>query len=279
MFNSSDSLLLFVLAACLLILMSLERVLPLQASSSLPGRKNFLHLVRNLSFAAIGALLASALAVISLLTVLAMNQQWQFGLLYYLDTLDALNPPGLAFGIGWVIALLLFDGWQYAWHRMNHRIGLLWRFHAIHHADRSMDASTGVRFHFMELAISTLLRIPIVLLIGMQLQHLLVYELLALPVVLFHHANVRTGTGFDRAFRTLLVSPRMHRVHHQLEYECCNSNFSSLLSVWDRLFSTYRKPVDIEHASLGVPDLSADTLQDMLWLPFRKQAPAPPPHQ
>lgn len=175
----------------------------------------------------------------------------------------------------WVVAILLFDCWQYWWHRLNHRVTLFWRFHAVHHADADMDASSGVRFHTGEITLSFLARLIVLPLIGMSIPQLLVYEALSLPVILFHHSNLRLSAGADRSLRWLIVTPWMHYVHHSRLRPETDSNYSSFLSIWDRLFGSFRlraKPHEIE---LGLGDDWHErewrSLPGMLLAPFRKR--------
>jgi sterol desaturase/sphingolipid hydroxylase (fatty acid hydroxylase superfamily) len=177
-------------------------------------------------------------------------------------------PPWLH----WLAAIVLLDCWQYWWHRFNHRIPLLWRFHAVHHADAELDASSGVRFHTVEITLSFLARLLVLPLLGITIPQLLVYEALALPVILFHHSNLRIPATVDRSLRWLIVTPWMHYVHHSRFQPETDSNYSSFLSIWDRLFRSFRlraKPQEIE---LGLDHWSRSEsrkLPGMLAAPFR----------
>lgn len=146
-------------------------------------------------------------------------------------------PPGTE---GWV-GFLLFDLWMYAWHRANHGIPLLWRFHRVHHTDDTLDASSAYRFHLGEMVLSTVLRLAVIPLLGISLELLVLYELILQPVILFHHSNIALPEWIDRRMRTLIVSPNMHRVHHSDLPEETNSNYASIFSIWDRVWKTYRQ--------------------------------------
>ena len=139
-----------------------------------------------------------------------------------------------------LLALLLLDLWTYSWHRLNHRVPLLWRFHRLHHSDRNMDATTANRFHFVEIMLSSLLRVPLLALLGAHLDELALYETLLFTVVQFHHANIGLPERFDRLLRWVIVTPELHKVHHSVVRAEADSNYSSLFSWWDRLFGTWR---------------------------------------
>lgn len=165
----------------------------------------------------------------------------------------------------------------YAWHRANHRVPLLWRFHAVHHVDPALDLTTAPRFHFGEILLSALFRSAQVLVVGRHRGVLDVYELLFLSSVALHHANLDLGEACDRRLRALLVTPRLHGIHHsevRAEQEC---NFTSGLTLWDRLFGTYRDDVPQQAVRIGLPAWDApcwDRPSLLLAQPFRPQPDA-----
>jgi sterol desaturase/sphingolipid hydroxylase (fatty acid hydroxylase superfamily) len=150
------------------------------------------------------------------------------------------------------LAVLLLDGWTYAWHRLNHRVPFFWRFHRWHHADHAMDVTTAARFHTGEIVLSSLLRLPVLALLGCGIGELALYELLLFVVVQFHHANLALPDGLDRALRLLIVTPSLHKVHHSIVRAECDSNYSSLFSWWDGLFRTRRIATDLRSIVFGV---------------------------
>ena len=166
--------------------------------------------------------------------------------------------------ISTVLAILLLDAWMYVWHRANHRIAFLWRFHRLHHSDAEMDATTAVRFHLGELLISTSLRLLVMLALGIALWQWLAYELLLLPVILFHHSNVYFPARLDQWLRTIIVSPSLHRVHHSRVKIETDSNYASVFSWWDRLGKSYRLNKDNHPISFGLDEKAGEKLQSVL---------------
>jgi sterol desaturase/sphingolipid hydroxylase (fatty acid hydroxylase superfamily) len=226
------------------------------------------HNAVNLGLAAINAALAAVLAF-GIVAVTEFAGDHHFGLLRML---------GLQQGLQWAAALVLFDCWQYWWHRLNHRVRFLWRFHAVHHADAEMDASSGVRFHTGELILSFCARLLVLPLIGMTVSQLVVYEAVSLPVILFHHSNIRLSAGADRSLRWLIVTPWMHAVHHSRWRPETDSNYSSCLSIWDRLFGSFRLRANPQEISLGLDDWEEREWRRLLglWLaPFRRSPRQP----
>ncbi len=152
-----------------------------------------------------------------------------------------------------ILVFVLFDIWMYFWHMANHRIGFFWRFHRAHHSDTEMDTTTALRFHPGELVLSTFFRLPVVILIGISFTQLVLFEVLLNVSTLFHHSNLAVPEKWDRVLRTVVVTPNMHRVHHSVERFETDSNFTSLLSVWDRLFRSFRTRKDTHTITIGLP--------------------------
>ncbi|MEO6035616.1 MAG: sterol desaturase family protein [Verrucomicrobiota bacterium] len=155
----------------------------------------------------------------------------------------------------WVAAVLMLDAWTYFWHRLNHVVPFFWQFHKFHHVDRSMDVTTASRFHAVEIIFSSILRVPILLLIGCAIEQLALYELFLFGVVQFHHANVALPERIDRSLRMVIVTPFIHKVHHSVAVTERDSNYSSLFSWWDRLFRTFRRSRDPRKITFGVEPL------------------------
>ncbi|MEM1053934.1 MAG: sterol desaturase family protein [Bacteroidota bacterium] len=179
---------------------------------------------------------------------------------------------------GWlhvVLAILLLDVWTYTWHRLNHRIPFLWRLHRVHHADAQMDVSTASRFHTGEIVLSSLLRIPLIVLLGVTAWELVLYETLMFAVVQLHHANVGFPAWADRALRAVIVTPAMHKVHHSRWQPETDSNYSSLFSWWDRLFGSFRLRANLHDIRLGLDHFDdQETLGDLLKMPLAPHRPS-----
>jgi sterol desaturase/sphingolipid hydroxylase (fatty acid hydroxylase superfamily) len=171
-----------------------------------------------------------------------------------------------------VAEVLLLDYTHYIQHVLHHRVPLLWRFHAVHHVDLDLDASTALRFHFGEIAISVPYRIAQVLLIGVDPQSLLTWQTLTLFSILFHHANIRLPKSVEDRLVRLIVTPRMHGIHHSNEPQNQNSNWSGGLTIWDVLHGTLNLGVLQDKIDIGIRGferLDQVTLPKVLTQPFR----------
>lgn len=171
-------------------------------------------------------------------------------------------------------AVLLLDYTLYVWHVATHKVPFLWRFHQPHHADLDMDASTALRFHFGEMLVSVPWRAAQVVAIGAGPLALSLWQTLVLVEILFHHSNVELPARTERWLSWIVVTPRMHAVHHSIVPEETDSNWSNLLSLWDVLHGTLRRDVLEAEITIGVPayrDPAEVTLPRVVEMPFAEQ--------
>lgn len=223
------------------------------------------HHVRNFAIAGLGAL-SMIVCETPLIQPLARTVEAQ-----HLGLLGALGSQRI---IKTILAIVLMDYTFYLWHVLMHRVPVLWRFHAVHHVDLDLDTSTALRFHFGELLVSIPWRAAQVLVIGLDPLTFSIWQMWFALCVMFHHSNVRLPARLEKRFNILLVTPRMHGIHHSNLPEETNSNWSSGLTVWDWLHRTLRLNVRQEEIEIGVPafeDASTVVLPEVLTMPFRKQ--------
>lgn len=227
-----------------------------------PSALRLRHAARNLSVAVLNALVLAAVFSGLTVAVAVFTEERRLGVLNALP----LNPFVQA-----AAAVLLLDGWTYWWHRINHRVPFLWRFHRMHHSDPMMDVTTATRFHLGEIGFSSALRLGLIPLLGIPVWALIVYDMALLACTQFHHANIQLPGRLDAVLRYAIVSPNMHKVHHSRVPPETDSNFSSLLSVWDRLFGSYREKLDYSEICFGLDGFDDDARQSvrgLLLTPF-----------
>lgn len=222
--------------------------------------------VRNLATAAITAVAVSLIQSAVLGRATSSVEQRRRGLLQQVPLPRAARV---------VAGVLLLDYTLWWWHWLNHRMPLLWRFHLVHHVDRDLDASTALRFHFGEMSLSVLYRALQVRLFGIDRQTLAIWQTLLFASIFFHHSNTELSAESERALSRVLVTPRMHGIHHSDYAEETHSNWASLFTWWDMLHGTMRTDVAQEDVTIGVPaydDAHAVTLGRITALPFVVQA-------
>lgn len=256
---TKENMKLLIIAVAYLTLFTIEHYAPYfkKRQSHIP------HSLRNLTLASINALISTLFFIIVIKHVCNWTWDNQFGLL------NQINIPTTYL---FILTIILIDLWQYLWHRLNHQVPFLWKFHQVHHADKDMDVSTGLRFHPVEIIYSNVIRISIIPLIGAQLDHLLLYEILLLPIILFHHSNIKLNEKIDKILRTITVTPHIHRLHHSDIQSETDSNYASVFSFWDRLFKSYTiRPIE-QAFNLGLGDRYAENqwnrIDGMLAIPF-----------
>lgn len=180
---------------------------------------------------------------------------------------------------GWVetvVVLLLFDLLIYGQHVASHRLPQFWRFHKVHHADLDLDATSGLRFHTVEILISMGIKCVFAILLGARASDVVLFEIVLNATAVFNHSNVRMPLAIDRVLRLFVVTPDMHRVHHSILRSETNSNFGFNLPWWDWLFRTYQAQPRDRHETLplGLPEIrdprESTPLRRMLRLPFTK---------
>lgn len=177
-----------------------------------------------------------------------------------------------------IIAVVAMDFVIWVQHIMVHAVPALWRLHRVHHADLDYDVTTGARFHTIEIILSMLIKFATIVVLGAPVVAVILFEVVLNAMAMFNHGNVRLPLSLDRLLRSLLVTPDMHRVHHSVEEDEANSNFGFNLSLWDRLFGTYREQPRAGHEGmiLGIRHYRSlhevTRIDGLLWLPFRGEA-------
>ncbi|HHJ14866.1 MAG TPA: sterol desaturase family protein [Gammaproteobacteria bacterium] len=177
--------------------------------------------------------------------------------------------PGLAI----LVSVLLMDFAIWLQHVMVHAVPLLWRLHRVHHADPDYDVTTGLRFHPLEILLSMGIKFATIALLGPPVVAVVAFEVILNAMAMFNHGNVRLPGGLDRLLRLALVTPDMHRVHHSVEDDEANSNFGFNLSLWDRLFGTYRDQPRAGHEGMHIGIRGFETPGQVVWLPGQLALP------
>lgn len=208
------------------VLLGLEWLAPFARSEQPKSFRIFFHLGISVG----NSIVLNPLLTWPIYAVLAYTRQHGLGVTHWL---------GLGGGWELLATVVFFDCWDYGMHLANHKIGFLWRFHKAHHSDMEVDVTTASRFHFGELFISGSVKCLMILIWGPSLWGLVLFEVFLTGASQFHHSNLNIPLEIQDWIEKVVVTPRMHRCHHALHSNCFNTNFSSILSVWDRLAQTY----------------------------------------
>jgi sterol desaturase/sphingolipid hydroxylase (fatty acid hydroxylase superfamily) len=250
-----------IIAGIFFAFFAVEKLFPLRS------RKRALVARLFLNFMMSGLVFLTAMTVVRPLTLrtLRWGSQKAFGFLHFLPESERVQM---------IAGFLLLDLSFYYWHRVNHKIPLLWRFHNVHHIDPDLDVSTGFRFHFVEVLFSTLFRISQVGLIGVSFTTFSLYELVFQANTLFHHSNFRLPIRLERVLNQVLVTPRMHGIHHSQVRAETDSNYGVVFCWWDKLHRTLGLNIPQSKIEIGIPGYSLPEDNhpwQALTLPFRRQ--------
>ena len=248
-------------ALAFFVLLFLENRRPLRKQRESRPRR----VARNLTAGGISLAVITVLQTPFLVPAARWAAERHFGLL---------NVMALSAPVRTALAIVLLDYTLWIWHRLNHVVPFFWRFHLVHHVDRDMDASTAFRFHFGEHALSVGYRLAQIVLLGIDPVSLWIWQgLLALSVV-FHHSNTRLPVALERSLVKVIVTPRMHGIHHSNYRNETNGNWANLFSAWDYLHGTVLLGVPQDAIEIGVPAYGREedvTLGRILLMPFVKQ--------
>ncbi len=149
-----------------------------------------------------------------------------------------------------VLSVILLDMMIYLQHVVFHKFSFLWRLHQMHHIDPDLDVTSGVRFHPIEIVLSMVIKMGLVVLFGIPVEAVLIFEIVLNGSAMFNHGNIMIPLGLDRLLRWVIVTPDMHRVHHSVFREETDSNFGFFLSWWDRIFRTYKAQPQSGHDNM-----------------------------
>jgi sterol desaturase/sphingolipid hydroxylase (fatty acid hydroxylase superfamily) len=221
----------------------------------------------NLAMAAISAAITAALEKPVVDRALRATTRRKLGLLHQVNF-----PKPIRF----VAAVLLLDYTLWWWHRLNHIAPALWRFHLVHHIDRDLDVTTALRFHFGEMGLAAFFRAAQVRILGVDADALIWWQRMLLVSILFHHSNLRLPENVERELVRVIVTPRMHGIHHSEIEEQANSNWASLFSWWDMLHGTFI--YEQAQPLIGAPGWEGSEepgLGSLLAIPFRRTPALP----
>lgn len=248
---------------CVLVIMGIaETVLPKKQRVHARGQRGmanlFLVIIDSLALRIVFPIIAVGVAAIS------YQKGW-----------GVLNLVSMPSGLKVIIALIVLDFSVYVQHIAFHKIKPLWALHKVHHADRDIDVTTGVRFHPLEIIVSMLYKMGVVLALGPSVLAVILFEIILNASAMFNHANLALPKKFDTVLRTLIVTPDMHRVHHSVIESETNRNYGFNLSIWDRLFKTYQAQPRDGHAAMkiGLSDYQTDAPTSLWWMlkaPFER---------
>ena len=247
-----------ILVSLFIVLFLLESRFQLRKRVQGRWKRVFINFIVSLpAFALLRILLMPAMVWLAV-----QNQSWQVGLNYLFEAPAAVKA---------VISFLLLDYSNYIWHILLHKLPILWRFHLVHHTDLDLDITTAFRFHFGELIGSVVFRGAAILLTGVSPVMVLIYEIVFEAATQFHHSNTKLPLRFEKLLNLLIVTPRMHGIHHSMIKKERDTNYAVIFSFWDRIHRTVKLNIPQDEIVIGVesyPDEKELTIGNLWKLPF-----------
>jgi sterol desaturase/sphingolipid hydroxylase (fatty acid hydroxylase superfamily) len=255
-----DTLRLAFFGGVLVAMVALETILPWR-----DRQQRVIRWPSNLGVVVVSSVIVRLVFPITAAGVAVWAQHSGFGLFHWL---------GAPFWLALILSILALDCLIYAQHAAFHHVPMLWRLHRMHHTDTVLDATTGTRFHPIEILLSMAIKCIAVALLGAPAMAVLIFEILLNATAMFNHANIRLPKRLDRVLRLFLVTPDMHRVHHSVERDETDSNFGFNLPWWDFLFGTYKPApkAGLEGMTIGIDafrDPGEQRIDRLLTQPFR----------
>jgi len=253
---------------CFLSILAIMMLLEWRNPAGRSPIKNSTRWLANFGLVIISSVIARLAVPVGLTAVALYNQQHGIGLFNHL----ALATPLVV-----VLSFLLLDILIYWQHRLFHKIPLLWRLHRVHHADAHVDASTGLRFHPVEIVLSILVKLIAISVLGVPAIAVLIFEIALNSLAVFNHANIRLPHYIEKPLRLILITQILHRIHHSQVVSETNSNYGFSVVWWDKVFGSYKntaKKPDNE-IDLGLTEYPSAKQNASLWrllsMPFQNK--------
>ena len=247
---------LLIFASVLVIMASAEALWPRRERVM----KRSVRWFNNLSLSVLSSVVLKVLGPITAIAVATYALNNDLGLL-------GLLPWALPLWLELAIGVIILDFLIYVQHVLSHRVPMLWRFHKVHHADRDIDVTTGIRFHPVEALFSMVYKCALILLLGPLPLAVFIFEVLLNGSAMFNHANVKLPLWLDKILRLVIVTPDSHRVHHSTIPSETNSNYGFFLSTWDRMFKTYTPQPKLGHTEMviGLNEYQTESPASLVW--------------
>ncbi len=234
-----------------------------------PLRRHYFSVIKRLLRNFVLSIPGFAIVRLAMLPIPLMLAVWAQR--QHIGVLNWLPFPGWA---AVVATFLLMDYAYWWWHWANHMVPVFWRFHNVHHTDLDLDVSTAARFHFGEIIFSIGFLSLAVLVFGIAPVIFVAFFITFEAATLFHHSNWRLPIWLERILNRVIVTPRMHGIHHSIVERETNSNWGTIFCWWDKLHRTLRRDIPQDEITIGVPAYRDDnelTLGRLWLLPFRRQ--------
>lgn len=221
----------------------------------------WIRLIKNLSLFGINVLLSPLIVVP--ITIFAADHS--FGL----------RPAWWSGWLGLGLDIILLDLWIYWWHRANHELQFLWRFHSVHHLDETLDTTSALRFHFGEVVLSACVRALVIVAFDLPLSSVLLFEAVVLTSAIFHHSDAKLPPRLEAALSKVIITPSIHWIHHHAIRADTDSNYGTLFSFWDPLFRSRSSTERTPDMPIGVEGMRDRSIKGLITTPLKSPSARP----
>lgn len=240
-------------------------LLELKFSYREPSVSKLKRWITNLPLSVVNGVVYHFIYVGAIIGLLSLSESQDIGLL---------NSFSMPYWLQLVLGVLILDFSIYLWHLLTHMVPVIWRFHRVHHCDMNMDVSTANRFHVGELLISGLARLAVIYTFGIPLLAYFIFEILVNLSIEFHHSSIQLNRTLERYLGWLIMTPYLHRIHHSVKIKERDTNYGVILTLWDRVFGSFRTDVDQDKIVIGIG--SHRTFEQLgfwhlMWMPFTRK--------
>ncbi len=217
------------------------------------------------------------IVIIDNLTLKLLFPLLAVGVAKYADenSIGLFNLIEVNYMISVILSLFMLDFLIYGQHLVMHKMPQFWRLHRMHHTEIGLDVTSAVRFHPIEIIISMLIKMAFVLIIGIPIVAVILFEVVLNGLALFNHSNIKVPTPLESILRKFIITPEIHWIHHSNFEDETNSNYGFNLCIWDKLFGTYidKPKVGYKNMEQGLVEFGLDKplgLSELIISPFKK---------
>ncbi len=176
-----------------------------------------------------------------------------------------------------IVVFITLDFLEYVYHVTMHKFKRLWMMHVVHHSDSVVDVSTTLREHPMETLVRLSYLVLWLYLTGAEYWMLMLRQAIQIVSNVLSHANFWLPPRLNKIVGYIFITPNFHHVHHHNEQPYTNCNYGDVLSIWDRLFGTF-KELGKENITSGVDTFNEIKVETnfitLLKIPFGKYRPS-----
>lgn len=144
----------------------------------------------------------------------------------------------LSLVVQFIIFFLLFDFVKFAVHILMHRFSFLWKLHSVHHSSDKIETVAAFKLSWVEAGINVVFSCLLQTLFKVDIMVLSTINTIFLYVCIWQHTNFYYLNA--PVMSSIFITPKNHRIHHEICAGSDHNNYGLIFTLWDRLFKTFR---------------------------------------